>query len=551
MATSASNSDRGGVLIITDPPPSFDFGIDCMHYETGPDFRGVCMIPPGLHFIYYSTGSTASRQGFFLIYEKGDIVVKSWDRSTEDIAYSPLLPDETLEALHRAVHQGRMDKQLGPYPLSDLKSWHNLSSFITGETLRLGGALPHTPLFPGDAEDLPSALNKLGAQQEVQPYFPDAARIAKFCNIKEMEVVVRNAILQSMDGACQITAFYMDRSQLLEYVIDNYFSGHWEGILGELQLSFILFMLLFSYPALQQWKVLVDLLCRCERVLLQHQDFTAAFVRILYHQLQYSPSDFFETEISTDNFLRPAVSNLFEVLSSPSSGLGENLKEHRDRLLIFMEKKFGLYETTPNRDCVNDTSNKYSYQMDRYNLVDEDLPVVVDMYDESSKKVQRQESSQSDRESWTVDGGASTTHQMHQSALEAAIDQVVPSWGAAVTSSGDMLTEMERSRMQPDSTTEMVTEGTSGRETDDKMDSTYMQVRHQEDKFSWRYPALFEAMVSHNSKIEGVGKEDLAMTAVRLLDEGGCSGAISTEWGSAYGEATRFIEEEMSKWTAS
>ena len=44
------------ILIITDAPPSIEFGIDCTTYQTGPKFSGVNSIPPGLHFIYYSTG---------------------------------------------------------------------------------------------------------------------------------------------------------------------------------------------------------------------------------------------------------------------------------------------------------------------------------------------------------------------------------------------------------------------------------------------------------------------------------------------------------------
>jgi hypothetical protein len=32
------------ILVVTAPPPSFDFGIDCMNYDTGPEFRGILWI---------------------------------------------------------------------------------------------------------------------------------------------------------------------------------------------------------------------------------------------------------------------------------------------------------------------------------------------------------------------------------------------------------------------------------------------------------------------------------------------------------------------------
>lgn len=46
-------------IIITDPPTGLEIGIDCMHYETGPKFRGFQQVPEGLHFIYHSTGMGA------------------------------------------------------------------------------------------------------------------------------------------------------------------------------------------------------------------------------------------------------------------------------------------------------------------------------------------------------------------------------------------------------------------------------------------------------------------------------------------------------------
>jgi AAR2 protein len=46
-------------IVITDPPPGVDLGIDCMNYETGKDFRGFQQVPEGLHFIYHSTGMGA------------------------------------------------------------------------------------------------------------------------------------------------------------------------------------------------------------------------------------------------------------------------------------------------------------------------------------------------------------------------------------------------------------------------------------------------------------------------------------------------------------
>lgn len=45
--------ENGGTIIITDVPKGTDFGIDLKSWNTGENFKGMKMIPPGLHFIHY------------------------------------------------------------------------------------------------------------------------------------------------------------------------------------------------------------------------------------------------------------------------------------------------------------------------------------------------------------------------------------------------------------------------------------------------------------------------------------------------------------------
>lgn len=44
---------EGAVLVLLDVPERTEFGIDYNCWNVGPKFKGVKMIPPGLHFIYY------------------------------------------------------------------------------------------------------------------------------------------------------------------------------------------------------------------------------------------------------------------------------------------------------------------------------------------------------------------------------------------------------------------------------------------------------------------------------------------------------------------
>lgn len=48
---------QGASLLLLGVPPSTSFGIDQQMFVVGPNFKGVKMMPPGPHFIYYSAAS--------------------------------------------------------------------------------------------------------------------------------------------------------------------------------------------------------------------------------------------------------------------------------------------------------------------------------------------------------------------------------------------------------------------------------------------------------------------------------------------------------------
>lgn len=92
---------EGGMLLILDVPKRTEFGIDYNSWKIGSKFKGVKMIPPGVHFVFYSAvskeGQTAPRTGFFYSVEKRGIVVKKWDNEVEDVVPG----DESSENIER------------------------------------------------------------------------------------------------------------------------------------------------------------------------------------------------------------------------------------------------------------------------------------------------------------------------------------------------------------------------------------------------------------------------------------------------------------------
>ena len=129
---------EGGTLLFLDFPIGNEFGIDMNVNKTGEKFRGVKMIPPGLHFVHFSTvnashKSVGPRSGFFQVFKKHDFIAKQWDARDEDISTEPIR-DEEIDRYRQSL-MGDLDKFLAPYPFEQYKQWCGLTDFITESTL--------------------------------------------------------------------------------------------------------------------------------------------------------------------------------------------------------------------------------------------------------------------------------------------------------------------------------------------------------------------------------------------------------------------------------
>lgn len=125
---------EGAFFIFLGVPEGTEFGIDMKCWNTAEKFRGVKMIPPGIHFIFYSSISTtedkAPRVGFFYNFKKGEVVVRKWDRVNEQISTEPV---SELEIVSFKENILALDGFLGPYPYDILDKWKSLSYHLSGK----------------------------------------------------------------------------------------------------------------------------------------------------------------------------------------------------------------------------------------------------------------------------------------------------------------------------------------------------------------------------------------------------------------------------------
>jgi A1 cistron-splicing factor AAR2 len=82
--------DSFAFLIVTGAPDSTEFGIDFLAINITEQFRGVKFIPQGPHFVYSCSRDnfgniSTSRSGFLHYFKGGEILVKEWNASSEEL----------------------------------------------------------------------------------------------------------------------------------------------------------------------------------------------------------------------------------------------------------------------------------------------------------------------------------------------------------------------------------------------------------------------------------------------------------------------------------
>ena len=598
MAHTASKKFTESAFFPLDIPQGVELGFNLMIFDIGPKFRGIGMLPKGLHFVYYSCGM-GLRQGYFINFNSHEIILRSWNPDSESLSTTNLLSEGSTEEFMKSLFRGELNEFIGAYNVNDHHTWQNLSKFITCRVLEKcdcacfdsGRCNPSdfgsVTLYPGEDEDIEAELLKVMMKTEGS----NGSEHSKFKNkytatdnnlpqvpvfidlIAQEKEYCASTISSSSRSPSQISSFHLDKTQFLVVLLKCEYDGSWEALLGELQLSFILFLNLYSAPSLKHWQRIINLVCGCEGFMRANAEFTACFIRLLFHQLNFAPYDFFMEEISKNNFLRGSLSNLMRSLQdttgagdvcevdsddstqffSGGSGDGkgsstsssQTVQECKRRLLVFLRKKFSIFEqdsdelgefsdrlTALNRLGVQGqeaggNSSRVNLSMDdMYSLDYDDLPVIVDA-DEYQRYEELQAAAIQESES-----GPSGTVAMDEQSV-AVHPPAVQKWTeideklAFLVHSASLTSPDSSSISAPAAATAAgATKTTQGPSQESTPVEVVTDSDHDRERavFGWRYPLLCDELV-HLSALRRA-KLDLTMTARLVLDEYICAPTI-------------------------
>lgn len=89
-------------------------------------------------------------------------------------------------------------------------------------------------------------------------------------------------------------------------------------VVGEIEFSYICFLVGHSLEAFEHWKKLVGLLCSCQRAIKKYHYVYDAFVSILEVQVHEIPEEFLADIVTNNNFVYVKLRQLFAAVQSSS-----------------------------------------------------------------------------------------------------------------------------------------------------------------------------------------------------------------------------------------
>lgn len=337
-----SSASPTPTLLLSDLPPKTFIGIDLTSFASTPNFHGIKDLTPGWHFLYTGTSESFSlRSGSWFFVGGGgggdatngtlarqgengvDIRIWKWDHTIE--AVRPLKEGdddegEREEAMRHRANLGRVWQAGGLFgyrsqlesqksgrdgedggdnddgPGDREKDWHALTRYISPGLISriVGGSgldaegrqrwmVSSASTAPQDKDSIPGLT-----EQEAASAGGVAGEVEK--ELKFLPVDLKKTWREGAVGR-ERTEAAQDRSWALNDIVRRCTSdGGGDGetqILGELQFTFLMVLLLANYSCLEQWKRLLGLLFTCRAAVREKEGFFVKVLRLLKLQLEH------------------------------------------------------------------------------------------------------------------------------------------------------------------------------------------------------------------------------------------------------------------------
>ncbi|KAI9820260.1 MAG: hypothetical protein M1827_005882 [Pycnora praestabilis] len=286
-------------LLMLNLPASPLCGIDLLSFTASPRFQGVKNLPHGWHFIFIGTTTTLSmRHGiWFKLGVKGaestEVIIKKWDPEKEELVKER---DEAVQLRSKANLGAIWKDGLTPYrqpaavaagskvegaTVLDSGDWEHLTDCITPTML--------SKITGGDWNDwgLTSATSAKQEMEDISTFASESSAIQPERPLDFLPINLKQTWREGAVGR-ERTKAAKDRSWALGDLIRNHCSfGDENEIVGEMQFTFLMVLLLNNYSCMEQWKRLLTLVFTCQQAAKDQSALFVRIVKLLRLQLQH------------------------------------------------------------------------------------------------------------------------------------------------------------------------------------------------------------------------------------------------------------------------
>lgn len=213
-------------------------------YIVGPKFKGVKMIPPGVHAITYAASGKNSSFGpvttMITNLAGRKIFALRWDRGEE--VMERIQDEDELLQLSDAVRTFRFDPELAPYDLASYSAWCQLTNHISPQVLErvlpAGGCISNLSEPDGAASHVMTKAEAALEQQLKQGndfYSKEKVSTGKMLPNAERCYYTPLPRLIKRHGLTptELTALNLDKSAALEEIIAGTLNNKQEDLIGK------------------------------------------------------------------------------------------------------------------------------------------------------------------------------------------------------------------------------------------------------------------------------------------------------------------------------
>lgn len=348
------------ILIVENLPLGSELGIDLSSFVVGEKFRGIKLIPPGIHFVFANSIDKAgrhggSRSGFYHEYREKELIIKKWSPRDEDFDETYVPSEAELERYSTNLRE--LDRYLGAYRFSTYRDFLGLTDHLSvglvkslspnGGLIRAAPHLIKSDQATSSAEHLVTGskrqprrrLTPSGEQQgpkHESELLPDLQQDPN-ARLRFTQIPIDHSFSQLASGP-QITQYSLDTTTKLEHTF-GIAQEDLSKLVGEFQFAFVTLLLGQVYDCFEHWRQLLMLVCRADLALGKCQQFFIDFLSTLSKQLQQVPEDLFEDILDQENLIRYNLDVLFQNIGSMETQSDE-LARQADAVRQLVADKF-------------------------------------------------------------------------------------------------------------------------------------------------------------------------------------------------------------------